>query len=186
MSRMRKRFAHVFWSILVSLILVSLTIAPLIGCRNTVPEENTQRRLDACSLLSKEEVSDILNIQFAAPNRQVRKDDRGKTVMSSCTYVPTDGMSFASLNLLVTARPNGGDPDRVIEEHVQSLRQAMGNTSFSPASVDGVGEAAVHLPGLGQFVVFDKSRLLVLTLRRQSKESTQDVLTQLAKASLSE
>ena len=178
---MKKRFIHLFLS-----LWVSLTIASLIGCRNTVPEEKTPQALDACSLLSKDEVSDILNIRFADPNRQVRNDDRGKIVMSSCTYVPTDGTSFASLNLLVTARPNRRDPNRVIEEHVQSLRQAMGNTSFSPARVDGLGEAAVHLPGLGQVIVFDKSRLLVLTLRRQSKESTKDVLTQLAEASLSE
>ena len=163
--------------------LALFTITSFNACRNS-QNETGGSQLDACALLTREEVSQILHHEFTDPNHKIQRDDSGRVVLSSCTFVPADETSFASLNLLVLRRTGTTDPPRAIEAHLRSLRQALGDEDFSLEKVE-VGEAAGYVPSMGQMVVFDKERLFVLTLHRRSGKDTKTILTQLARASLS-
>jgi hypothetical protein len=171
--------------LLFLLALAPLTITSFSACGNS-QRETSSLALDACVLLSKEEVSDILNREFAEPNHQVREDDNGDIVLSSCTFVPADRTSFISLNLLVRPEKDVTDPGRAIAEHIGSLKQGLGDPDFSMEDITGVGEAAAYAPSTGQMVVYDKHRLFVLTLHPRSGTETQTILTRLATAALAD
>jgi hypothetical protein len=162
------------------------TIAAFVACSNTAPKETGKAGLDACALLSKEAVSSILGTAFGDPNNQIRRDDNGKVIMASCTFVPIEETSFSSLNLLITLQADNVSPSQAIQNHVHSLKRGMGNDDGSLVTVEGLGEAAGYDPTVGQMFVFDNDRLLVLTLHHQPKNQTKALLIELARETLSD
>lgn len=159
--------------------LVVLTIATFAACSNSGPPD----KIDS-ALLSKETVSRILGIDFRAPNHQTREDATGRTVVSSFTFIPRDETEFSSLNVLVIPREDAMPPDEAVRHHTLSLRQGTTNEAPPLVPVRDIGQAALYDPAVGQLVVVDNRRLLVLTLHHQSGEQTLPLLVALAQTAL--
>jgi len=167
---------------LVSL-LIMLAISP--GCSGSNDKGSVEKATNACAQLSKEQVSKILGEEFGDPKEEVRKNNKGEVVMSSCTFSPSGKTSLTSLNVLSVPRKDIANPHAALKEHFRSLQENLGDKSYSWETLEGVGQAAGYDPQMGQMTIFNQGYMLILSLRGRPQEKTKELLVKLGRTALS-
>ena len=126
------------------------------------PAEPPSLLLNACLLLPESEAEGLLGQTLPAPSQN--EFGEGPAAGSACHY---DGLN-ARLSLVVRSAPKGRTPLSRFDAFVGS-QLAAGN---KPQEVQGVGERAVWLSGMGQLSVYDaKAELIVICTLKDEKKA---------------
>ena len=146
------------------------------------PAEVTQTTaIDACTLLSKEEIA---SVQGDAPAKtQLVGQSEGGLAVSQCNFLLPVGTNSISLQVVQRAEgPNARDPKQVWQETFhQSPPDAAKSKRARPLQrIDGVGEEAFWLGNLktGAFYVLKGNRYIRITVGGE-----EDLETKIAKCS---
>jgi hypothetical protein len=87
---------------------------------------------DACTLVTRDEVQQIVGVPLAAPEK--RPGTSGPDVtFTQCAYASEDGMKSLSIGYRVSKKPDGGAP---------VARQAAVDAGMRVEDVAGLGDAA--------------------------------------------
>lgn len=91
-----------------------------------------QAPTDACALLTREEVQQIVGVPLAAPEKRPGASSADVT-FTQCAFASEDGMKSLTLGYRVSKKPDGGAP---------VARQAMVDAGMKVEDVAGLGDAA--------------------------------------------
>ena len=158
----------------------------LCGCGTSAKEEGGASQVPpACSLLSQEQVGQILGEELSAPKEDVRKNKQGAVAMSSCTFSSVGAASSTSFNILLVPRNDRRSPQAALAEHLRALKDNLKDQKYTLETVTGVGQAAGYDPLMGQLTIIDHQRMMVLTLKKKPQGQNKELLIKLALAALS-
>lgn len=151
--------------------------APDVGTSATAASQ----RIDACSLLTAEDVGAALGETFTKGRLEEHGTGAGERYFSICVFDPVDSTSLASLALTVRPAPEVTDPAAALEAQAQDMRaNAVPDYTFD--SVPELGAGAGWDGASHQLTIFRPG--LMMLLSAQGKGDLRGSLVQLAQKAL--
>ncbi|HSJ14632.1 MAG TPA: hypothetical protein VK939_09455 [Longimicrobiales bacterium] len=117
--------------------------------------------IDACSLLSPEQVSAAVGEPMNAGTLAEHGGRAGESYFSTCTYAAVAETSLAAVTITVRPSPEITDPTAALEAQVADMRaNVMPDYRLEP--VEGLGAAAGWDPSLSQLTAFRSGLALLV------------------------
>lgn len=161
------RVAHVSkirQSHLVTAIIAIITFLNLgTGCTDDFPSKNVAEPMDACTLLTRTDAEDVMEVAFQEP--RAKQYGKGEAWISNCHYDSVfDEKQIRRAGLLFGPHHAAEGPSGAYADYEASLRSELGN-DFKMETVENIGDKAGWFDdGLGgQLTIFQGPFRLIVS-----------------------
>lgn len=133
------------------LLLAAVLLVVLCGCEKST-ESKFPGPLDACELLTAEEVEEVVAAAVAEPTRTHEVDEQNGYWISMCNWFAA--AADVSAGVMIRPLTTGQVSSRAaLEVYKDEIKEQFPGYEMEP--VEGVGEAAAWNSQMGQLVIFD-------------------------------
>ncbi|HUE76906.1 MAG TPA: hypothetical protein VMM83_03115 [Longimicrobiales bacterium] len=138
-------------------------------------------RLDACSLLSSEEVAEAFGVAFEEGQLTEHGTGAGESYFSTCVFSAANERADPTVSLMVRPSDEVVDPAVALEAGVEDMRANV-SPDYEMEPVPELGEGAGWDPAMAELTVFRPGLMMMLGAHGGSE--VRDRLVQLARTAL--
>jgi hypothetical protein len=142
---------------------------------------SASERLDACSLLSSEEVAEAFGVAFEEGQLEEYGTGAGERYFSTCIFSAANERANPTVSLMVRSSDEVVDPAAGLQAGVEDMRANV-NPDYEMEPVPDLGEGAGWDPAMAQLTVFRPGLMMVVGAHGGSE--VRDRLVLLARTAL--
>lgn len=148
---------------------------------DTPPARSAAERLDACSLLSSEEVAEAFGVAFEEGQLEEHGTGAGESYFSTCIFNAANERAVPTVSILARPSEEVVDPATALEAQVEDMRANV-DPDYEMEPVSELGEGAAWDSAMGELIVFRPG--LMMTLGALGSSEPRDRLVRLARTAL--